>query len=368
MKILMERSPLLTVLTHVSDVVERRNTIPILSNVLLDATLGGLKVTATDMDLVIVDTAPAQVEVEGAVTVPARTLADIVRKLSDGSQVELEQAPGSDILQVRSGRSSFKLQTLPASDFPTMDEGSFASSFDLSGENLRKIIDGTQFAISTDETRYYLNGIYMHVADSTLRGVATDGHRLARISLPAPAGAESMSGVIIPRKTVLVLRKLIEETDGDIALSLNENTVRFAFGGAVITSKLIDGNFPDYEKVIPQGNDKTMVLNVATFAGAVDRVSTISQERGCAIKIAIATGEVTLSATSSDGGDAHDLVEVDYTGDGLEIGFNAKYLLDVSSQIKSEKATFLMNDGASPTIISDADDDSALYVLMPMRV
>ena len=368
MKILMERSHLLTVLNHVLGAVERRNTIPILSNVLLDASLGGVKVTATDMDVVIVDSAPAQVEVEGLVTTSARVLHDIVRKLSDGVQVELELPPGGDVLHVRSGRSNFKLQTLPAQDFPTMDEGSFTTTFDVSAVNLRKVVDGTQFAISTDETRYYLNGIYLHIADGSLKGVATDGHRLARISLPAPSGSESMVGVIIPRKTVLELRKLIEETDGDISVSLSENTIRFTFGGTVLTSKLIDGNFPDYEKVIPQGNQKEMTLNCDEFSQAVDRVSTISQERGCAIKIAIAHNEVTLSATSSDGGDAQDQVGVEYSDDAMEIGFNARYLLDVSGQIESGKAKFLMNDGASPTIISDVEDDTALYVLMPMRV
>lgn len=368
MKILMERSHLLTVLKHVTGVVETRNTIPILSNVLLDANLGGIKMTTTDMDLVIVDSAPAQVEVEGAVTAPARILNEIVDKLSDGVQVELEQPPASDTLHVRSGRSNFKLKTLPDSDFPTMDESNFTTSFDLSAMNLRKMIDGTFFAISTDETRYYLNGIYFHVADGMLKGVATDGHRLARICSPAPLGAESMAGVIVPRKTVSELRKLIEEVEGDIAVALSENTIRFSFAGTVLTSKLIDGTFPDYEKVIPQGNEKVMVFDCEVFSQAVARVSTISKERGCAIKMSIAQNEVTLSANSNDGDDAQDQLEVKYSGDSMEIGFNSKYLLDVSSQIESGVAQFLMNDGASPTIISDTKDDAALYVLMPMRV
>ena len=368
MKIIMERSDLLKALNHAQGVVERRNTIPILSNVLLEATSGGVRLTATDMDLVMVDTTTASVEVEGSVTTSAHTLHDIVRKLSDGAQVKLEQEPGSDILMVESGRSNFKLQTLPASDFPSMDEGGLDVHFDIAAVDLRDIIDGTRFAISTDETRYYLNGIYFHVAEGSLRGVATDGHRLAQLQINAPAGAESMPGVIIPRKTVLELRKLIDETDDTIAVSLSENKIRFAFGGAVLTSKLIDGNFPDYEKVIPQGNHKTMELDCRAFAGAVDRVSTISAEKMCAVKIGISTGNVELSATSADSGDAKDQVEVNYSGDALEIGFNARYLLDVCAQVESGKAQFLMNDGASPTIIKDLEDDTALYVLMPMRV
>ena len=368
MKIIMERGDLLKALNHAQGVVERRNTIPILSNVLLQATAGGVKVTATDMDVVIVDTTSATVEVEGAVTTSAHTLHDIVRKLSDGSQIKLEQAPGSDVLTIESGRSSFKLQTLPASDFPSMDEGGLDVSFEISAVNLRDIVDGTRFAISTDETRYYLNGIYFHVAEGSLRGVATDGHRLARLQITAPVGTENMPGVIIPRKTVLELRKLIDETDDVISVSLSENKIRFAFAGAVLTSKLIDGNFPDYEKVIPQGNQKTMELDCREFAQAVDRVSTISAEKMCAVKIAISNGLVGLSATAADSGDANDQVEVNYNGEALEIGFNARYLLDVCGQIESGKAQFLMNDGASPTIIQDLEDDTALYVLMPMRV
>ena len=244
--------------------------------------------------------------------------------------------------------------------------------FSLSMAEIRALIDKTRFAISTEETRYYLNGIYLHAAErdggAVLRAVATDGHRLARVECPLPDSAAGMPGVIVPRKTVTELRKLIDETTDDIAVGLSETKIRFSFDNAVLTSKLIDGTFPDYQRVIPEGNDKKMEINAKVFADAVDRVSAISSEKSRAVKLNLTNDNLTLSASSPDDGNATEEVEASYQGEELEIGFNAAYLLDITRQIEGSNARLLLADAASPTILSEVDDASTLYVLMPMRV
>ncbi|MGF1608021.1 MAG: DNA polymerase III subunit beta [Kiloniellales bacterium] len=372
MKLTIERAALLRSLAHVQSVVERRNTIPILSNVLLEAGNGQLSLTATDMDLNIVESVAAEVAEPGATTAPAHTLYDIVRKLPEGAQIELTVAGDSGQMSLTSGRSSFTLSTLPKEDFPAAGDGELPQQFALQPVELRHLVDRTRFAISTEETRYYLNGIYLHAAQSgnvaVLRAVATDGHRLARFEMPLPEGAAEMPGVIVPRKTVNELRKLIEETGEAIQIGLSDTKVRFAFDSTVLTSKLIDGTFPDYERVIPSGNDKIMKVDCKSFAEAVDRVSTISTEKSRAVKLAVANGTLVLSATSPENGSATEEIEIDYNGSALEIGFNSRYLLDIAQQIEGEEAEFALADAASPTVVSDVADSSALYVLMPMRV
>ena len=372
MKLTIERAELLRSLNHVQSVVERRNTIPILSNVQMEASGGKLRLTATDMDLAVVESVAASVDVEGSTTAPAHTLYDIVRKLPDGAQVELDASGDGDQILLRAGRSRFTLQTLPTSDFPQMTSGDLPHRFSLPAAELRSMIDRTRFAISTEETRYYLNGIYLHSTQNNdvdvLRAVATDGHRLARVELPQPGGAAGIPGVIVPRKTVNELRKLIDETVEDIELALSDAKVRFAFDDVELVSKLIDGTFPDYDRVIPTGNDKTLDVDCGDFAAAVDRVATISTEKSRAVKLHAENGVVTLSASSPESGTATEEIEVDYSQDAIEIGFNARYLLDIAQQIEGETAQFSMADAASPTVIRDIDDPSALYVLMPMRV
>lgn len=372
MKLTIERAELLRALNHVQSVVERRNTIPILSNVLLEAADGGLNLTATDMDIAIVEKVVAEVDSAGSITAPAHTLYDIVRKLPDGSQVNIDATGDSDQLVLTAGRSRFTLQTLPTDDFPVMTGGDMPHSFSLGASEMKSLIDRTRFAISTEETRYYLNGIYVHATEENgvqvLRGVATDGHRLARVEMPAPDGSSDMPGVIVPRKTVNELRKLIDETVDPIAVSLSDTKVRFAFEDAVLTSKLIDGTFPDYERVIPTGNDKSIGFDCRSFAEAVDRVSTIATEKMRAVKMAMGDNVMTLSASSQDNGTAVEEISIDYPGEPIEIGFNARYLLDIAQQIESGSAEFSVADAASPTIVRDTEDMSALYVLMPMRV
>jgi DNA polymerase-3 subunit beta len=372
MKLTIERSALLKSLTHVQSVVERRNTIPILSNVLLHAEGTSLGLTATDMDIDIVERATAAVHVPGSATAPAHTLYDIVRKLPDGAEVELDGGGDKERLVVRAGRSNFTLPALAVADFPAISGDSLPFSFELSATELKRLIDRTRFAISTEETRYYLNGIFLHATRNgdraVLRAVATDGHRLARVEQDQPEGALGMPGIIVPRKTVTELRKLIDEVEGSIAVSLSETRVRFGFGAVVLTSKLIDGTFPDYERVIPSGNDKVMEVPVKAFSAAVDRVATISTEKSRAVKLAVSRNTLTLSATSPDAGSATDEVEVNYGAGPIEIGFNSRYLLDITQQIEGDEAKFLMADAAAPTVVVDAADPDAVFVLMPMRV
>ncbi len=372
MKLTIERGALLKSLAHVQSVVERRNTIPILSNVLVEAGDNALALTATDMDLTIVERVTAAVAGRGATTVAAHTFFDIVRKLPEGAQVQIESAGDGGQVTLKAGRSRFVLQTLPKEDFPTMGSGDLPHKFEIAAKELRSLIDRTRFAISTEETRYYLNGIYVHGTTSgdvkVLRAVATDGHRLARFEMPLPAGAADMPGIIVPRKAVGELRKLLEETDERVEVALSDAKIRFAFAEVVLTSKLIDGTFPDYQRVIPTGNDKVMEVPKREFAEAVDRVSTISSEKSRAVKLSLKNGTLTLSATSPEAGSASEELEVKYGGSDLEIGFNSRYLLDIAQQIEGEGAQFALADAASPALVRDVADASALYVLMPMRV
>jgi DNA polymerase-3 subunit beta len=371
MKVTLERAELVKALAHVHRVVERRNTIPILANVLIRAGKGGLELKATDLDLEIVETVPAEVKQASATTVPAHMIYDIVRKLPEGAQVELQAAGDRSSLQVRAGRSRFTLQTLPETDFPDLAAGELPHRFKLASVDLKRLVDKTQFAISTEETRYYLNGIYLHlVEDKTpkLRAVATDGHRLAQVELPAPKGAAGMPGVIVPRKTVAEIQRLIEDAGEEVELELSPSKIRISLGPVVLTSKLIDGTFPDYGRVIPLGNDKTLVVDKADFAAAVDRVSTVSSERGRAVKLSLADGKLTLSVTNPDSGSATEELEVEYGSEALDIGFNSRYLLDITTQIEGEKARLKLADPGSPTLLEDSEPAGALYVLMPMRV
>jgi DNA polymerase III subunit beta len=372
MKVTVERAELLKSLSHVHRVVERRNTIPILANVLIRADKGKLALKATDLDLEIVETLPAEVNPAGVTTVPAHMFYEIVRKLPEGAQIVLEATGDRALMSIRAGRSRFTLQTLPESDFPDLAAGDMTHKFTLSAGDLKRLIDKTQFAISTEETRYYLNGIYLHTVGSgkkvMLRAVATDGHRLAQVELAAPAGAEGMPGVIIPRKTVGEVQRLIEDNESEIAVELSQAKIRFTIGGVVLTSKLIDGTFPDYARVIPAGNDKQLEVDKREFEQAVDRVSTVSSERGRAVKLALSGGKLTLSVTNPDSGSATEELEVTYEADPLDIGFNSRYLLDIAAQIEGDAAVLRLADPGSPTLIEGKEAKGALYVLMPMRV
>ena len=375
MKATIERAKLLRCLSHVQSVVERRNTIPILSNVLIEASADGrVRIMATDLDLQVIESLDAaSVETAGAITVQAHLLFDIARKLPDGSQVSLETADNR--MTVKAGRSRFQLPTLPRDDFPVIVEGDLPTSFELPARLLAELIDRTRFAISTEETRYYLNGIFLHVSDDeqpVLKAAATDGHRLARFTLPRPEGAAGMPDVIVPRKAVGELRKLLEESlDGNVEIDLSASKIRFTLGGeggVVLTSKLIDGTFPDYSRVIPTGNDKLLKLDPKSFYDGVDRVATIATEKTRAVKMGLETDKVTLSVTSPDNGTAAEEVPADYRSDAFEIGFNANYLKDILHQIDGDTVELHLADPGAPTLIRQDEKSPALYVLMPMRV
>ena len=371
MKLTIERSALLKALAHVQSVVERRNTIPILANVMIDAQETTLALTATDMDLTINEHVAADIQQPGKATAPAHTLYDIARKLPEGSQVSIETDADTNQLVVRAGRSRFALGSLPTEDFPLPSGGDLPIRFSMSVNDLRGLIDRTRFAISTEETRYYLNGIYLHVTgedSQVLRAVATDGHRLARVEMGLPEGAAKLAGIIIPRKAINEVRKLVDEVENSVEIGLSETRIQFSLDHITLMSKLIDGTFPDYERVIPTNNEKVMKVPCGLFASAVDRVATISTEKSRAVKLAVDDSNLTLTANSPDAGSAREELEVDYGDEALEIGFNARYLLDITQQVEGDDVEVAFADPASPTIVRDAGDASALYVLMPMRV
>ncbi len=372
MKFTIERATLLKTLSHVQSIVEKRNTIPVLSNVRIEAMGDGISFKATDMDTEITEITDAKIDEQGATTAPAHMLYDIVRKLNDGAEVGFSFPDEKGQLSIASGRSKFSLSTIAVEDFPVISGDSLPINFAMGKEEMKDVIDRTQFAVSTEETRYYLNGLYIHAKTEgetkVLRIVATDGHRLACVESPLPKGAEKMAGVIVPRKTVAEIRKLLEDTKSEtVAIALSENKIRFTLEDITLTSKLIDGTYPDYERVIPTDNDKVLEVGVKALSSAVDRVSVVA-ERTRAIKLITGKNHVMLTTSSPDLGSALEELEAKYESEALEVGYNFRYLLDILSEIRGENVQITFSDGASPSVIHDTSDTSAIYVLMPMRV
>ena len=368
MKLTIDRAALIKPLRHVRGVVERRNSIPILGNVVLRVEEGTLTLTATDMDMDIVETVPATVLEQGVVTVPAVLLFEIVSKLPEGSEIEIA-ADSEERVTITAGRSNFALPTLAVADFPAISDDKMTTEFTLAATDLKTLIERTSFAVSSEETRYYLNGIYIHIAEEKLlRTVATDGHRLARSQIEMPKGAESLQPAIIPRKAVGEISKLIDEYEGDVSIGFTETKARFGFGSVQLTTKLIDGTFPDYQRVIPTDNSNIMTVSATAFKEAVDRVSIISAERTRAVRLRISKGSLTLLTSSPDAASGEETLEVTYDGDDLEVGYNARYLLDIGEQIDGDSIEFAMTDSALPSVIRAPDDEANLFVLMPMRV
>ena len=370
MKLTVERNAFLKALSHGHSVVERRTTLPILSHILLSADGVNIKMTATDLELSIVESVSAIVKEPGKTAVPAHMLHDIVRKFPDGCSILMELDKANNHLHISSGKSNFNLPCLPAEDFPAINTVDLPHKFKISAKKLLHLIERTKFAMSTEETRYFLNGIYMHIhGDNELRAAATDGHRLARASMPLPEGAKGMPGIIISRKTVAEISKLLTDCPDGLEVSVSENQICFKMLTAVLTARLIDGKYPNYEDAIPSANSNIVYLHIKPFSQAVDRVATISaSEKTPGIRAIIKDGKITLSAANNNSGNADEEIEIEYQGDDVDIGFNSRYLLDVAQQIDGEEAQILMSDGASPVIIKSSNDDSALYVLMPMRV
>ena len=372
MKLTIERAALLKALGHVQSAVERRNTIPILSNVLLSAERDRLTFSATDLDMEIIDEAMAQVDQPGQITAPAHTLYEIVRKLPEGADVSLSFTGEDPRLTVAAGRSRFNLPVLPAGDFPVMSSEGLSSRIGVDVNDLIRLIDKTRFAISTEETRYYLNGLYLHTVVEggvqKLRAVATDGHRLALAEMAAPEGAAGSPGVIVPRKTIGEARRLLEDAGENVDLQVSAQKIRLDFNGAALTSKVIDGSFPDYSRVIPKDNDRVMLVDNKLFAQAVDRVATISAEKSRSVRVAIEPGRIILTVRNMEAGQAVEELEVDYAGEAFELSFNARYLLDVTDQIAGGTAEFRFGGPNDPALVLDPVDADVQYVLMPLRV
>ena len=369
MKFTIDRSSFLKPLGHIYSVVERRNTIPILSNVLIESDASKVSFTATDMDMDIVETVGCIVSSQGKLTVSAHTLYDIVRKLPDGSEIQIELIDLN--VEVSAGKSRFILPTLPVDDYPIMTEIEQGNEFSLEAVDLANLIDNTKFAISSEETRYYLNGIYLHVPDiksDKLRAVATDGHRLAQAEVPIPKGAENMPGVILPKKAVGEVRKLIDSTDGLVTIIISKTKAKFIFPTSILTTKLIDGSFPDYQRVVPKENLNKLLVSNSHFSKAIDRVSTVSMEKSRAVKLSLSNNVLLLQVNSHDLGNASEELDVNYTSDPIDIGFNARYLLDISGQIQGKDIELSLSDSASPALITDPDQEGVIFVLMPMRV
>lgn len=372
MKATIEKSAFAKALGHVQSVVERRNTIPILANVLIQAEGGSLTLTATDLDIEASESAPADVARPGATTASALTLYEIVKKLPDGAQVRLDLSPDGNRLVIAAGRSEFELAVLPDEDFPSLSTDDLSVRFAIPTEDLRNLFGKAKFAMSQEETRYYLNGVYLHPVETpdggVYRAAATDGHRLARVDAALPAGAAGAPGVIVPRKAVNELGRLLDDADETVDISVSETKIRFGFGVGHLTTKLVDGTFPDYERVIPKGNPNRLDVAAGEFARAVDRVATVSADRTRSVKLAVDRDRLRLTVNNPEAGSALEELSVDFAGDPLEIGFNARYLMDVAGQIEGETLTMRLADPSSPTVMSDEADPSAVYVLMPLRV
>lgn len=367
--LVVEKNTLLTALAHCQGVVERRNTVPILAHVLLEAQGSTLKITATDLEMAFIETLPAHVTAPGSTTVSAQRLFEVVRKLPEGSEIELKTTEDGASLQLRSARSNYSFSCLPVIDFPPMATENLPCTFKIHAGELSRLIDKTRFSMATEETRYYLNGIYFHKSpDGFLRAVATDGLRLAQAQVELPPEASSMPQVIVSRKTIHEIRKLIDEVAEEVTVSLSENKIQFSVGTSFLISRLIEGKFPEYEKVIPLSNDKILEVDVKIFSDAVDRIAIMSTDKLRPVKINVAGTTMTLSAHSTDTGSAIEELEVGYAGEPVDFGFNARYILDVTQQIASQTLHFLIGDETEAIIAKDASDDSALYVLMPMRV
>jgi DNA polymerase-3 subunit beta len=364
-----QRDSLLAPLQSVSGIVEKRHTLPILSNVLLEKKNDLLTLLATDIEIQITtSTGGASSENDAAVTVGARKLQDILRSLPEGAEVSLNL--DEKRLQVRSGKSRFSLQTLPAEDFPRMAlaDGSL-KSLTVSQKQFRQLLGQTQFAMAAQDVRYYLNGLLLLVEGKELHGVATDGHRLAyaKLTLETEASATRQE-LILPRKTVLELNRLLGDNDDPVLIELAPNQIRFSFGNIKLVSKLIDGKFPDYERVIPATLKNVVALNRATLLQSMIRAAILTNEKFRGVRLVLSEGSLKIMAANAEQEEAQEEIEVDYRGDLIDVGFNVGYLLDVLNNTSSETVEWGFNDANSSALLSIPGNERFKYVVMPMRI
>ncbi len=375
MEFKINSTDLLKALSHIHGIVEVRHTLPILSNIILEAKDDKLILSSTNLDIYCSDKIKAEVLKSGEVSVSAVTFFEIIKRLPSGSEVLMTMEEGENEIRLTCGRSKFNLSTLKTDDFPIISDSDLSTNFVLSADELIRIIDKTKFAVSNEETRYYLNGIFLHKAERNsiqfLRAVATDGHRLAQYDIPLPQGAEDITGIIIPKKTIYELRKVLDDANGDVSVSLNENKIKFSFNDLKVVSKVIDGTFPDYTKVIPQKNDKNFKTNNSDLKNAIDRVSAVAaneESKSKAIKFCIENNSLSLSVESQSKGSANEMIDVNYSGDKVDIGFNSKYIIDICNEVDGDEISISLSDSISPAIILDKTDENLFFVLMPMRI
>lgn len=362
------RNEFVKALSHVQTVVEKRNIIPILSNVLLIAENGKLTVTATDMDIIFSEQINLEVIENGTITVSAHLLYDIIRKLDDNEEIELLLK--NQILQINASNCNFTLGTLFARDFPKVDDDGYEVEFSIMVDQLKDIIDKVKFSISNEETRYNLNGVFIHSgAKNMLQAVSTDGHRLSVLNLENVEGLKPFEGIIIPRKAILELRKVIDEFEGNVHVLLSPTKVKFMSEKFAMITKLIDAKFPSYETLIPNQNELLMKIKREQFIKAIDRVSTINNEKFRGIKLECENNKLTLSSTSDAGGAAKETINVEINSEEkFEIGFNARYLLESMSVLNDEIIVCRFKDSFSPAIISEESSKNYRHIVMPMRV
>lgn len=369
------RQALAGALGHMSSIIEKRNTLPILSNVKIEATSSELILTATNVDLELVEHVAADVTHGGSITIPVQTFHDFVRKLPEDAEIKVKLSDSGEFV-VSSGRSVFKFQTMPADNFPTMVAPSAVVKFTMNTDDLARLVNQTKFAIPTDDVRYHLGGIYFHIGDDKkLTAVATDSQRLALCAIPAPSGSESMPSVILPRRVVSEVSSLLSDVKvDDVVVELSDTKVRFTIGNAVLTSKLVDAQYPNYRIVIPKSNEKMAVLTTKQFVKAIDLVSSASNDKTKTVQLAFSMNKMIASVSSKDDGNAvagTEEMDIEYNNDdNFSISFNLRFLLDIANQVDGgDKMQMAMQDALSPTLIKSADKETdSMFILMPMRV
>lgn len=368
MKFEISREALIKPLQLVTGVVERRQTLPVLSNVQLVLEKGTLSLTGTDLEVELIGRVPVETyDVEGEITVPARKFADICKNLPEDAAISCELVDNK--LVIKSGRSRFSLSTLPASEFPAIEEPKGSLSFKISQKILKEMLDSTSFAMAQQDVRYYLNGMLFEVSPSYLRVVATDGHRLSMNTYTGTmANVEENKQVIVPRKGILELGRLLVDANEDVALFLGASHLRASTTNFTFTSKLVDGKFPDYDRVLPKGGDKTIEADRKSLKQALSRTAILSNEKFRGVRLLLSKGELKIVANNPEQEEAEEIISIDYEGDSLEVGFNVSYLIDVLGVLNSDSVQIIVSDPNSSALIQSSEDSDALYVVMPMRL
>ncbi len=368
MKFSIQREQLLKPLQTIVGVVERRQTLPVLSNVLVSVKDGTLSMTTTDLEVEMIATVGIEGGENGDTTIPARKFVDICRALPDGATLKVSQDPEKERVTVRSGKSRFNLSTLPVTDFPNVDEAATQFTFNISQNVIKQLIEKTSFAMAQQDVRYYLNGLLLEVAPGRVTSVATDGHRLALCSQEVDVQPSDVIQIIVPRKGVMELVKLVEGEDAAVEVQVGSNHIKIRFGDYVFTSKLIDGKFPDYERVIPRNSDKNIIANRDNLRQAFVRTSILSNEKYRGIRFKLSPGLLQAQANNPEMEEAEEEIEVEYQGSELEIGFNVSYLVDALSAVSDETVNVELGDPNSSCVIRGSEDQTCTYVIMPMRL